>query len=87
MSGTKAMILLPIGRSHRDASNGGLCSSNGLPGPELISVIGKIDQLLIDLSILGALIENREVITSGARQDASNETPHASQLPASLSIN
>ena len=54
LSGTKAMIWSPIDRSNQDASNSGLCSSNGLSGPELVQVIGKIDQLLIDLSILKA---------------------------------
>ena len=42
---------LQIVRAPQDASNGGLCSPNWPPGPELAPVIGKMYRFLIDILI------------------------------------
>ena len=78
---------LQMDRARQCASNGGLCNPNGPPGLELASLIGKIYRFLIDILISEAKLKNRRFIPSRGRRDGSNATPHASQLPANLSIN
>ena len=44
-------LWLQMARARQYASNGGLCSPNGPPGPELAPVIGKMYRFLIDILI------------------------------------